>query len=92
MRNDTITKSLNVENITAKCRKAKLMSFGHMKRRYQEYVGRNTLEMVPPGRRTRGRPKKRCMDCGNGDMGAIETIKDKVNDLTSLMSARQTHN
>ena len=63
VRNDDIMDKLKVENITERCRKAILMWFGHVKRRDQEYVGRKTLEMAPPGRRKRGRPKQRWMDC-----------------------------
>ena len=82
MRNDDIGEKLKVENITERCRKARLRWFGHVKRRDQEYVGRKTLEMVPPGRRKRGRPKQRWMDCVNRDMRAIRTTKDEVHDRT----------
>ena len=61
VRNDDIRERLKVENITERCRKARLSRFGHVKRRDQEYVGRKTLDMVPPGRRKRGRPKQRWM-------------------------------
>ena len=50
VRNYDIRKKLKVENITEKCRKARLRWFGHVKGRDQEYVGRKTLEMVRPGR------------------------------------------
>ena len=43
-----ISEKLEVENITEGCRKARLRWFGHVKRRNLEYVGRQTLEMVPP--------------------------------------------
>ena len=78
VRNDDIRKKLKVEIITERCRKARLRWFGHVKRRDQEYVGRKTLEMVPPGRRKRGRPKQRWMDCVNRDMRAIGKTKSMI--------------
>ena len=93
VRNDNIRERLNVENITEMCRKARPRWFGHVKRRDQEYVGRKTLEMVPPGRRKRGRPKQRWMDCVNRDMRAIGTTKDEILDRTGwrrIVSAAAT--
>ena len=55
VRNENIKERLKVESIAERCRKARLRWFGHVKRRDQDYVGRKTLEMVPPGRRKRGR-------------------------------------
>ena len=40
-------------------REARLRWFGHVKRRKDEYVGRRMLDMDLPGRRKRGRPKRR---------------------------------
>ena len=75
VRNDNIRERLKVENTTERCRKARLRWFGHVKRRNQEYVGRKTLEMVPPGRRKRRRrQKQRRMDCVNRDMTAYHMI------------------
>ena len=73
---------VKVESITERCRKARLRWFAHVKRRDQDYVGGKTLEMVPPGRRKRGRPKQRWMDCVNRDMRAIGTTKDEVHERT----------
>ena len=61
--NENIKERLKVESITERCMKARLRWFGHVKRRDQDYVGRKTLGMVPSGRRKRGRPKQRRMDC-----------------------------
>ena len=82
---NNITERLRVENITERCRKARLEWFGHVKRRYQVYIGRQTLETVPSGRRGRGIPKQRdmIMGCVNRDMGAIKATEDEVHDRTS---------
>ena len=37
MRNDDIRERLKVEHITERCRKARLMWFGHVRRRNQDY-------------------------------------------------------
>ena len=63
---------------------ARLRWIGHVKRRDQDYIGRKTLVIVPFGRRRRGRPKQRWMDCVYRDMRAIGTTKDEVNDRTGL--------
>ena len=62
VRNENINERLKAESIAERCRKARLRWFGHVKRRNQDNVGRNTMEMAPPGRRKRGRPKQRWMD------------------------------
>ena len=93
VRNDNIKERLKVESIAERCRKARLRWFGHVKRRDQEYVGRKTMEMAPPGRRKRGRSKQRWMDCVNRDMRAIGTTSDEVHDRTGwrrIVSAAAT--
>ena len=62
VKNENTRERLKVESITERYRKARLGWFGHVKRRDQDYVGRKTLEMVPPGRRKRGIPKQRWRD------------------------------
>ena len=51
MRNDDINERLKVENITERCRKAKL--FGHGKMRDLEYVGRKTGDGTTWEKKTR---------------------------------------
>ena len=80
-----INERLKVESIAERCRKVRLRWFGHLKRRDQDYIGRKILDMVQPGRRKRGRPKQRWMDCVNRDMRAIGTMKDEVHDRTGWM-------
>ena len=93
VRNDNIRERLKVENVTEMCRKARVGWFGHVNKRDQDYVGRKTLEILPPGRRKRGRPKQRWMDCVI--MKAIGTTKDEVHDRSGwrrIVSAAATHN
>ncbi|KAK3571135.1 hypothetical protein QTP86_001918 [Hemibagrus guttatus] len=44
-------------------REARLRWFGHVQRRESEYIGRRMLDMELPGRRQRGRPKRRTFIC-----------------------------
>ena len=94
---DHVRKDDTGENITERCRKARLRWFGDVKRRDQEYVGRKNLvsEDGTTGSRKRGRPKRRWMDCVNLDMRlrAIGTTKDDVHDRTGwrrIVSAAET--
>jgi len=45
--------------------------FGHVQRRDSGYIGRRMLEMELPGRRKRGRPKRRSMDAVREDMQIV---------------------
>ena len=75
MKNEEIREKMGIENIAVRCVKARLRWFGHVKRRGDEYSGRRAMEMVPPGKRRRGRPKLRWMGCVRKDlevMGARE--------------------
>ena len=76
---------MKVESITEMCRKARLTCFGHVKRRDQYYVSRQTLEMVPLGPASRrGKPKQRWLDRVDRDMRSISsTTGDEVHDRSS---------
>ncbi|KAK3570034.1 hypothetical protein QTP86_009176 [Hemibagrus guttatus] len=54
---------------------------GHVQRRESEYIGRRMLDMELPGRRQRGRPKRRYMDEINEDMklvgASVEDAEDR---------------
>ncbi|KAF7642981.1 hypothetical protein LDENG_00246950 [Lucifuga dentata] len=51
-----------------KVREARLRWFGHVQRRDSEHIGRRMLRLELPGRRPRGRPKRRFMDVVKEDM------------------------
>ena len=67
VRHYNMRERLKVENITERCRKARL-----------RWSGRS---LPPRGRRKRGRPKQRWMDCANRYMRAIGTTKDEVHNI-----------
>jgi len=80
VRNDDIRSRLEVKNISVLCKKARLRWFGHVKRKDQNFVGRYTLEMKPPGKRRRGRPKLRWLDCVASDMKDIGATEEDAKD------------
>ncbi|KAK3548910.1 hypothetical protein QTP70_021697 [Hemibagrus guttatus] len=60
IRNEYIRGTAHVGRLGDKVREARLRWFGHVQRRESEYIGRRMLDMELPGRRQRGRPKRRC--------------------------------
>ncbi|KAK3575295.1 hypothetical protein QTP86_023417 [Hemibagrus guttatus] len=71
IRNEYIRGTAHVGRLGDKVRKARLRWFGHVQRRDSEYIGRRMLDMGLPGRRQRGRPKRRYMDGINEDMKLV---------------------
>ena len=54
-----------------KMREDRLRWYGHFMRRDQEYVSRKMMKMELPGKRRRGRPKRRFLDVVKEDMGEV---------------------
>ncbi|KAK3521497.1 hypothetical protein QTP70_013319 [Hemibagrus guttatus] len=71
IRNEYIRGTAHVGRLGDKVREARLRWFGHVQRRESEYIGRRMLDMKLPGRRQRGRPKRRYMDVINEDMKLV---------------------
>ena len=59
IRNEYIRSTVKVERLRMKMREGRLRWYGHVMRRDQEYVGRKMMKMDLPGKRRRGRPKRR---------------------------------
>ncbi|KAK3545511.1 hypothetical protein QTP70_007769 [Hemibagrus guttatus] len=57
--NKYIRGTAHVGRLGDKVREARLRWFGHVQKRESEYIGRRMLDMELPGRRQRGRPKRR---------------------------------
>ena len=62
IRNENIRGTVKVEQLGMKMREGRLRRYGHVIRRDQNYIGRKVMEMELPGKRKRGRPKRRFLD------------------------------
>ena len=94
VKNNNTRERLKVDSITERCRKARPMWFGQVKRRYQEYVGRKTLELVLTGRIQRGKPTQIWMDRVNRDKRVIGITTYEEHARTGLrriISTAPTH-
>ena len=70
-RNEYIRGTVKVKRLGMKMRKGRLRWYGHVMRRDQEYVGRKMIEIELPGKRKRGKPKRRFLDVVKEDMGKL---------------------
>ena len=80
IRNDYIRGTAKVGKFEDRVREARLQWFGHVQRRDDEYVGRKVMGMALPGRRRRGRPKRRFMDAVKEDMSMVGVVEDDAQD------------
>ena len=87
IRNSVIRGTLQVGPMRNKVREARLRWYGHVRRRDVDYVGQKVLKMELPGKRKRGRPKRRYMDALVEDMKAAGV---KEMDTQDRMKWRQS--
>ena len=80
--NECIRSTVKVERLGIKMREGRLRWYGHVMRRDQEYVGRNMMEMELPGKRKRGRSKRRFLDVVKENMGEVGAKETNVEDRT----------
>ena len=66
--NDRIRGTTKVGELSKKVQERRLKWFGHVTRREENYIGKRVMRMEVQGRRKRGRPKRRWMDCVRDDM------------------------
>ena len=81
IRNEYVRGTAKVAKLGDKLQNARLRWYGHAKRK-EDYMGKRMIEMAVPGRRKRGRPRRRWMDLVREDMekvGARE--RDKVDQV-----------
>ena len=80
IRNEHIRSTVKVERLGMKMREGRLRWYGHVMRRYQEYVGRKMMEMKLQGKRRRGRPKRRFLDVVKVDMEEVGAKEMDIED------------
>ena len=68
IRNEHIRGTAKVVELSKKAQEGRLRWYGHILRREEDHVGKQTMEMNVHGRRRRGRPKKRWRDCVTEDL------------------------
>ena len=75
IRNKYIRSTVKVERLKMKMREGRLRWYGHVMRRDQEYVERKMIEMELPGKRKRGRSKRRFLDVVKENMEEVGAKK-----------------
>ncbi|KAF7651093.1 hypothetical protein LDENG_00116160 [Lucifuga dentata] len=79
IRNEYIRGTAHVRCFGDKVREARLRWFGHVQRD-SEHIGRRMLRLELPGRRPRGRPKRRFMDVVKEDMKLVGVREEEAED------------
>ena len=70
-RNDYVRGTAKIAKLEDKLWNARLCLYGHVKRREEGYVGKRIMKMAVPGRKKRGRPRRRWMDLAREDMERV---------------------
>ena len=78
--NEYIRGTAQVGKFGEKTREARLRWYGHLRRKDDGYIGRRMLRMELPGKRKRGRPKRRFMDVVKEDMAEVEVTEEDTVD------------
>ena len=76
IRNERIRGTTKVGEISKKVQESRLKWYGHVLRREDEYVGNRAMVMEVPGKRRRGRPKRRWMDTIGNDLSEKDLSRE----------------
>ena len=68
IRNERIRGTIKVTEISKKVQERRLQRYGHVMRKDEDYVGQKVMDMEVPGKRNRGRPKRRWLDSVKVDL------------------------
>ena len=83
IRNEYIRGTAQVGRFGEKTREARLRWYGHVLRKDDGYIGRRVLRMELPGKRKRGRPKRRFMDVVKEDIAQVEVTEEDAEDRSN---------
>ena len=86
IRNERIRGTTKVGEISKKVQESRLKWYGHVLRREEEYVGKRVMAMEVPGKRRRGRPKRRWMDTIGNDLSEKELSREDTQDRAKWRS------
>ena len=79
IRNERIRGTMKVGEISKKVQESRLKLY-HASRREEEYVGISVMVMEVPGKRRRGRPKRRWLDNIKNDLSERELSEEVSQD------------
>ena len=71
IKNEYVRWTAKIAKLEVKFRGTRLRWYGHMKRREEGYVEKRMIKMAIPGKKRRGRPKRRCIDLVREDMKMV---------------------
>ena len=80
IRNERIRGTTKVGEISKKVQESRLKWYGHVSRREDEYVGKRVMGMEVPGKRRRGRPKRRWLDSIRNDLSESGLSEEDAQD------------
>ena len=81
IRNEFIRGTVHVRRFGEKTREARLVRYGDLRRKDDGYIGRRMLRMELPGKRKRGRPKRKFMGVVKKDMAEVTQIEVTEEDI-----------
>ena len=76
VRNQIIQEDAKVCQMSTFLRQKRLNWYGHIRRREEDNLSRRTIDMVIPGKRRRGRPRRRWIDNNREDKSKYEMTTD----------------
>ena len=86
IRNERIRGTTKVGEISKKVQESRLKWYGHVLRREDEYVGKRVMAMELPGKRRRGRSKRRWLDSIMNDLSERELSREDTSVCSQVLN------